>query len=55
MPTEQDQIITSNLNNQKILTLKQFHKRIIKERFINNQASVYYSSQNSKFVKIFML
>jgi len=50
MPTEQDQIITSNLNNQKILTLKQFHKRIIKERFINNQASVYYSSQNSKFV-----
>lgn len=39
-----------NLTNQKILTLKQFHKRIMKERFINNQASVYYSSQNSKFV-----
>ncbi len=40
----------TNLNSQKLLTLKQFHKRIMKERFINNQASVYYSSQNSKFV-----
>ena len=34
----------------KINILKQFHKRLLKERFINNQASVYYSSQNSKFV-----
>jgi hypothetical protein len=44
MPNENDNI------SQKMLTLKQFHKRIMKERFINNQASVYYSSQNSKFV-----
>ncbi len=35
---------------QKINILKQFHTRLLKERFINNQASVYYSSQNSKFV-----
>jgi hypothetical protein len=37
-------------STQKINILKQFHTRLLKERFINNQASVYYSSQNSKFV-----
>jgi hypothetical protein len=35
---------------QKIAVLKQFYKRIAKEKFINNQSSEYYSSQNSKFV-----
>ncbi len=35
---------------QKISILKQFYKRIAKEKFINNQSSEYYSSQNSKFV-----
>jgi hypothetical protein len=35
---------------QKIAVLKQFYKRISKEKFINNQSSEYYSSQNSKFV-----
>lgn len=35
---------------QKMGVLKQFYKRIAKEKFINNQASEYYSSQNSKFV-----
>jgi hypothetical protein len=50
MAGDQENNLNSNLNSQKIQTLKQFHKRIMKERFINNQASVYYSSQNSKFV-----
>jgi hypothetical protein len=50
MARDQENNLNSNLNSQKIQTLKQFHKRIMKERFINNQASVYYSSQNSKFV-----
>jgi hypothetical protein len=35
---------------QKLNVLKQFYKRIAKEKFINNQSSEYYSSQNSKFV-----
>jgi hypothetical protein len=35
---------------QKMNILKQFYKRIAKEKFINNQSSEYYSSQNSKFV-----
>jgi hypothetical protein len=37
-------------SSNKINVLKQFHRRLLKERFINNQASVYYSSSNSKFV-----
>jgi hypothetical protein len=41
-------VVTHSLN--KINVLKQFHRRLLKERFINNQASVYYSSSNSKFV-----
>lgn len=45
MPNTDEKLLNHRLN-----VLKQFHKRLVKERFINNQASVYYSSQNSKFV-----
>ena len=38
------------LNNHQLSVLNKFRKRIKKERFLNNQASVYYSKQNSKFV-----
>lgn len=34
----------------KNVVLKKFYKRIAKEKFINNQSSEYYSSQNLKFV-----
>ena len=34
----------------KLNVLKQFHKRLLRERFVNNQASVYYGKQNTKFV-----
>ena len=45
MTTPEDKLLNHRLN-----VLRQFHRRLVKERFINNQASVYYSSQNSKFV-----
>jgi hypothetical protein len=46
-----DRSLTVEMNlPQKIAVLKQFYKRISKEKFINNQSSEYYSSQNSKFV-----
>lgn len=46
-----DRSLTVEMNlPQKIAILKQFYKRIAKEKFINNQSSEYYSSQNSKFV-----
>lgn len=45
MSTPEEKLLNNRLN-----VLKQFHRRLVKERFINNQASVYYSSQNSKFV-----
>jgi hypothetical protein len=41
---------TAGLNNHQLSVLNKFRKRIKKERFLNNQASVYYSKQNSKFV-----
>jgi hypothetical protein len=40
----------TGLNNHQLTVLNKFRKRIKKERFLNNQASVYYSKQNSKFV-----
>ena len=45
MSTSEEKLLNNRLN-----VLRQFHRRLVKERFINNQASVYYSSQNSKFV-----
>jgi len=45
MSTPEEKLLNHRLN-----VLRQFHRRLVKERFINNQASVYYSSQNSKFV-----
>jgi hypothetical protein len=45
MSTPEEKLLNNRLN-----VLRQFHRRLVKERFINNQASVYYSSQNSKFV-----
>jgi hypothetical protein len=45
MTTPEEKLLNHRLN-----VLRQFHRRLVKERFINNQASVYYSSQNSKFV-----
>lgn len=38
------------LTNTQLTVLDKFRRRIMKERFINNQASVYYTKQNSKFV-----
>jgi hypothetical protein len=34
----------------KLNVLKQFHIRLLRERFVNNQACLYYSRQNTKFV-----
>jgi len=41
---------TQTLDAHKLNILNKFRKRIKKERFLNNQSSVYYSKQNSKFV-----
>jgi hypothetical protein len=38
------------LNTHQHNVLNKFRKRLIKERFLNNQSSNYYSKQNSKFV-----
>ncbi len=48
--TTSDKSSSMSHSINKINVLKQFHRRLLKERFINNQASVYYSSANSKFV-----
>jgi hypothetical protein len=40
----------TGLTHQQVKVLDKFRRRIKKERFLNNQASVYYTKQNSKFV-----
>lgn len=46
----QKRTFTKQEITQRNNVLRQFHKRLVKERFVNSQASAYYSSQNSKFV-----
>lgn len=41
---------TGGLSQLQLNVLNKFRKRIKKERFLNNHASIYYSKQNSKFV-----
>jgi hypothetical protein len=38
------------LNKNQYSILNKFRKRLMKERFLNNQSSNYYSKQNNKFV-----
>lgn len=42
--------MSSELNLKQVEILRKFRQRICKEKFINHQSSVYYSSQNNKFV-----
>jgi hypothetical protein len=48
--TYQQRSFTKQEITQRNNVLRQFHKRLVKERFVNSQSSAYYSSQNSKFV-----
>jgi hypothetical protein len=42
--------MSNELNIKQIEILKKFRQRLLKEKFLNHQSSVYYSKQNNKFV-----
>ena len=50
MSGPEDNVVTEHHSERELQILDKFYSRLKKERFVNNQASTYYSSLNQKFV-----